>query len=480
MRPKILLLPILLALALHAEAESTLKKNVLLLCIDDLRPELKSFGVDYIHSPNIDRLAASGRAFHRHYVNAPTCGASRYSLLTGQYGSSNNQALFARAKQLEASDASVTPSLPEWFRKNGYTTVSVGKVSHHPGGWGGEDWYDNNILEMPGAWDRQLMPTGQWRHPRGAMHSLADGEIRMGRSFTENKMDAFQSADVDDTSYHDGLIAEAGIHQLKDLAQSDTPFFLAIGLIKPHLPFGSPAKYMEPYRDSELPPIPYPEKPDWRTTWHKSGEFFGQYNHHEQDPRQNSDYADQVRRHYAACVTYADKLVGDILESLEASGKADETIVVLWGDHGWNLGEHAIWGKHNLFEEALRSPLIISLPRMEQAGQKTDAIVETTDIFPTLCELNGLPVPDFVHGESLLPILEDASASGHPAYSYYKNAKTIRTETHRFTLHEDGYAELYDHTSPLKETQNIAEQNPQLVKTYKQLLLQESSLHQTN
>ncbi|MDQ8197891.1 sulfatase [Pelagicoccus enzymogenes] len=476
---KKLLLPLLFTLALNAEPETYTPKNVLLICVDDLRPELKSFGVDYIHSPNIDRLANSGRAFHRHYVNAPTCGASRYSLLTGQYGSSNNQALFTRAKQMEKSDASVSPSLPEWFRKNGYKTVSVGKVSHHPGGWGGEDWYDNNILEMPNAWDRQLMPTGQWKHPRGAMHSLAHGEIKPIGSFSKHKVDAFQSVEGKDTIYHDGLIGEAGVEQLKDLSSSETPFFLAIGFIKPHLPFGSPARYMEPYKDVELPAIPYPEKPDWPSTWHGSGEFFSQYHHYGKDPRTDADYADKVRRHYAACVSYVDKMVGHILETLEASGKADETIVVLWGDHGWNLGEHSIWGKHNLFEEALRAPLIIATPNMKNAGEKTEAIVETTDIFPTLCELNGLPFPDFVHGESLVPILENPDASGHPAYSYWKNAKTIRTETHRFTLHEDGYAELYDHTSPFKESLNIADQNPQLVESYKQLLQQESSLHQT-
>lgn len=479
MRKVSLLLTLTLSL-LHLSATETSKKNVLLICVDDLRPELNSFGVDYIHSPNIDRLANSGRAFHHHYVNAPTCGASRFTLLTGQYGSSSNQALFTRAKKIKAQETPVPPSLPEWFRKNGYKTVSVGKVSHHPGGWGGEDWYDNNILEMPEAWDRQIMPTSKWKHPRGAMHSLAHGEIKPIGSFSKHKVDAFQSVEGEDTIYHDGLIGQAGVEQLKDLSSSDSPFFLAIGFIKPHLPFGSPARYMDPYKDVELPAISYPEKPDWKSTWHGSSEFFNQYHHYGQDPRSDADYADEVRRHYAACVTYVDKMVGDILNTLEKSGKADDTIVVLWGDHGWNLGEHAIWGKHNLFEEALRSPLIISTPGLKQAGQKTNAIAETADIFPTLCELNGLEVPDFLHGESLLPILEDPSAKGHPAYSYWRNTKTIRTATHRLTLHKDGYAELYDHTSPLKESQNLAEENPQLVESLKKILLQESAAHPIN
>ena len=405
---------LLAAMALSCKAESP---NVLLICIDDLRPELASFGAEYIHSPNIDRLAANGRAFHRHYVNAPTCGASRYTLLTGQYGPTGNQALFDRAKRLKQAPDSVPPSMPKWFRQNGYTTVSVGKVSHHPGGWGGEDWDDQTVVEMPGAWDRQLMPTGAWKNPRGAMHGLANGEVRAGRSFTKNKMDGLQSFPGPDTSYNDGLIADEGMEQLADLAEQDKPFFLAVGLIKPHLPFGSPKKYMAPYvnangENAELPPIPHPNKPDRQTTWHPSGEFFSQYNHHGKDPREDTAYADEVRRHYAACVTYADKHVGDILQTLEESGQAKNTIIVFWGDHGWHLGEHGIWGKHCLFEEALRSPLIIQYPELKKLGEKTNAVVETVDIFPTLCELTGLPQPMHADGISLSPQLDDPKCCG--------------------------------------------------------------------
>ncbi len=449
--------------------------NVLLLCIDDLRPELKSFGVDYIHSPNIDRLAQTGRPFWRHYVNAPTCGASRYTMLTGRYGSYGNQALFQRAEKLKDEGATIPPSMPEWFRKNGYTTVSVGKVSHHPGGWGGDYWDDQSVIEMPGAWDRQLMPVGEWQHPRGAMHGLAHGEIKTGLSFTESKLDALQSAEGEDTIYHDGLIADEGEAQLEQLAASEKPFFLAIGLIKPHLPFGSPAKYMEPYKGVELPPIPYPEKPDWKTTWHASGEFTNQYHHYGKDPNVDSDYADEVRRHYAACVTYADKHVGDFLAKLKETGRDRDTIVVLWGDHGWHLGEHAIWGKHCLFEEALRSPLIISVPGMKQPGVKTNAVVETLDLFPTLCELTGLEQPDFVHGQSLAPVVKDPKARGHVVYAYTGNAKTVRNGSYRLILHKDGDVELYDHRTAEKETKNIADQNPKVVKQLKKVLARKQS-----
>ena len=441
--------------------------NVLFLAVDDLRPELKSFGVEHIHSPNIDRLAEKGRAFHRHYVNAPSCGPSRYTLLTGLYGDQapGNQALFERASRMKDAPETVPPSMPEWFRANGYTTVSVGKVSHHPGGWGGGNWADKSRPEMPGAWDRQLMPCGAWEYPSRAMHGLANGQSRQ-----RGKMKAYESAAGPDTIYPDGLIADEGLVQLKELAAADTPFFLAIGLIRPHLPFGAPEAYMAPYKEVALPPTPHPGKPTWRTTWHGSGEFSRQYDHSGRDPNSDAGYADLLRRHYAACVTYADKHVGEILDALKEAGAEQNTVVVLWGDHGWHLGEHAIWGKHCLFEEALRSPLIISTPNLEAPGVKADAIVSSLDIFPTLCDLTGLELPTFANGRSLRPQLEDPEAIGHLAVSYWGRAKTIRTDAHRLILHHDGYAELYDHRTVEKETKNLAKEKPELVqKLSKQL-----------
>lgn len=441
----------------NSSAEQT-RPNVLLLCIDDLRPELHCFGKDYIHSPNIDALAAGGRAFHRHYVQAPTCGASRYTLLTGRYGGTNNGALFARAGQIKKSSDAVAPSMPAWFRQRGYTTVSVGKVSHHPGGSGGKDWNDTSQLEMPNSWDRHLLPEGPWQHPRGAMHGLANGEIRV----KAGEMDVYQSTQGDDSIYPDGLIVDQSLQQLDELASDGKPFFLAVGIIRPHLPFGAPAKYMSHYKEVALPAIPHPTKPVGKTTWHGSGEFM-KYNRWGRNPNNDPEFADLVRRHYAACVTYADASVGRVLERLTKHGLRDNTIVVLWGDHGWHLGEHAIWGKHALFEESLRSPMIIHYKGMAHAGEKTDSMVETLDIFPTLCELTGIEKPDFVHGVSLVPILNDPNAGGHAALSYGGNRKTIRTDSHRLVLHKDGYAELYDHRTPASETANVAKENPSLV-----------------
>lgn len=428
---------------LHGIVQSADRPNVLLICVDDLRPELNCYGRDYIHSPNIDGLARRGRAFHRHYVQAPTCGASRYALLTGQYGPRDNMALFQRAAKIRGGQ-SVDPSMPAWFREHGYTTVSVGKVSHHPGGRGGPDWNDDVQPEMPGDWDRHLLPAGQWQHPRGAMHGLAHGQIRND----PGDMDVLESVAGDDSIYPDGRITDTALAELDQLSKSDSPFFLAVGIIRPHLPFGAPAKYMQHYVDAALPPINHPAKPNGTTTWHRSNEFT-RYNCWGKDPRRDDAFATEVRRHYAACVTYADAMVGRVLRQLETLGQTDNTVIVLWGDHGWHLGEHAVWGKHTLFEESLRSPLIIVSPgtngalAINQPGEKTDAVVETIDVFPTLCELSGLPAPPRTDGASLVPQLTSPQTPGRVAISYAK-ARTIRDATHRLVVHPDGETELYD------------------------------------
>ena len=439
------------------------KPNVLLICVDDLRPELKSFGADYISSPNIDAFAAKGVAFQNHFVNAPSCGPSRYTLLTGQYGHYGNNALFLRAKKIKNGKEEVKQSMPEWFKAHGYTTVSVGKVSHHPGGRGGKNWNDSTKVEMPNAWDKHLMPVAEWQHPRGMMHGLANGEIRV----TRGGMDVFQAVEGDDNIYPDGAITDEAINQLNALTSSnENPFFLAVGIIKPHLPFGAPKTYYDRYDGVDLPEIKHHQKPKGRTTWHGSGEFM-KYNRWGKNPNKDADFANDVRRHYAACVSYADAQVGKILAALKKSGADKNTIVVLWGDHGWHLGEHAIWGKHSLFEESLHAPLIIHYPGMKHKGTNSDAIVETVDIFPTLCDLAEIEIPEYAHGTSLKEILVNPNATGHYAISYNNKASTIRTSTHRMTLHRDGFVELYNHTTTEKETKNIAEEYPELVKELK-------------
>lgn len=449
--------------------------NILLICVDDLRPELGCYGVEYIQSPQIDSLAKRGVLFKNHFVQAPTCGASRYALLTGCYGPSGNQALFERANKMAnekpgtelrtepgtelRTEQRTKPSLPAYFRAKGYTTVAVGKVSHHPGGLGGEDWNDPELLEMPLSWDRQRLPAGPWRHPRGWMHGLANGEIREKGV----PMDLLQAQPGEDSIYPDGVTVPVAIEELKGLAEAEAPFFLAVGILRPHLPFGAPQKYHELYQEVDLPAIPHPEKPAEKSTWHRSGEFMG-YHRGGKDPNLDADFATEVRRSYAACVSYADTMVGKVLTALAESGEADNTIVVLWGDHGWHLGERAVWGKHTLFEESLRSPLIVSFPRKAKVGRASEEIVQSVDLYPTLCSLAGLDFPAGLDGQSLLPLLDNperAESRGY-AVAYHRGKATIRTATHRLIAHDDGYTELYDRLSPAGESKNIAAQNPVL------------------
>ncbi|WP_197441366.1 sulfatase [Thalassoglobus neptunius] len=455
---------LLLSLIPNLSAEEA-PRNVLLICIDDLRPELASFGANHIHSPNIDQLAQRGRAFHRHYVQAPTCGASRYTLLTGRYGGASNNAIFDRAKKLLAKPESISPSMPAWFREHGYTTVSVGKVSHHPGGRGGSDWNDDNQPEMPNSWDRHLLPAGQWQHPRGWMHGLAHGEIRENAK----EMDVFQAEEGPDAIYPDGITIETALEQIDELAADPKPFFLAVGILRPHLPFGAPKQYLTHYSDATFPEIPHPARPVGKTTWHGSGEFM-KYHRWGRDPNFDADFALAVRRHYAACVSYADAQVGKLLQRLKQAGLTDNTVIVLWGDHGWHLGEHAVWGKHTLFEESLRSPLIISYPGMPQPGASTNAIVETIDVFPTVCDLTGIEILDDVDGVSLRPWIDSPELEGHPAISYFRKAGTVRTDNYRLIAHSSGEFELYDENSEAGETENIADQHPEIVESLNQVL----------
>ncbi|MCR9294486.1 MAG: sulfatase [bacterium] len=448
--------------------------NVLLICVDDLRPELACYGVDYIHSPNIDALAAAGTLFTQHYVQAPTCGASRCALLTGRYGDAGNDALFRRAARMK-SGTEVVASLPAWFREHGYTTVSVGKVSHHPGGRGGANWDDEQQPEMPNSWDRHLLPAGAWQHPRGWMHGLAHGEIRE----SAESMDVYQSLEGADDIYPDGVSVAEALRQMDLLSHQEKPFFLAVGILRPHLPFGAPAQYMQPYLKVTLPEIPHPGKPSTRTTWHRSGEFM-KYNRWGRDPNEDAAFAEAVRKHYAACVSYADAQVGRIMDRLQANQDRQNTIVILWGDHGWHLGEHAVWGKHTLFEESLRSPLIVLAPELTAKGGQVHTVVESIDIYPTLCELADLPIPEQLHGQSLLPTIQGSPPQEPYAVSYFGSAQTLRTATHRLVAHKDGFMELYDHGAGDGETVNLADSQPDLAQKLLQQLQQHLSSDATS
>jgi len=406
------------------------RPNILFICVDDLRPELGCYGESHMLTPNIDKLASKGRIFTQHYVQVPTCGASRACLLTGKYPTRrpdlSNMALSLRYKK---KNQGTTPSFPQLFKSQGYYTVSIGKVSHHPGGLMGKGWNDPKKIELPNAWNEYLMPCGEWKSPEGAMHGYAGGK---GRTKTFRPLT--EKTKGDDHLYPDGLIADAAVKHLNALSQQKQPWLLAVGFIKPHLPFAVPQKYWDLYETQQLPPVQHPEKPDRSITWSKSSEFFN-YQQMGYNVRKNAKDVAELRRYYYACVSYSDAQVGKVLNALDKSGQAKNTIIVLWGDHGWNLGERAMWGKHNLYEEALRSPLIIQDPRLNNSpGKSTISVAETIDIYPTLCDLIGIKVPTYLDGASLKPQLLDPQAKTDGlARSFWGRAQSIRTQDIRLT-----------------------------------------------
>ncbi len=443
------------------------KLNVLFIAVDDLRPQLGCYGHTEMVTPSLDRLAREGRVFNHHYVQAPTCGASRCSMLTGHYPSApaayENEAFATLARE---PDKAIV-SLPALFQQNGYNTVSIGKITHAPDGR-----RDDGETELPFGWDETDLPLGVWKDAWSAFFAYAGGGTRVvGKSAVTER------ADVDDRGYPDGLIADAAIAKLKAL--KDEAFFLAVGFFKPHLPFNAPAKYWDLYEPALLPAVPNSEPPlnvDPTISLHKSGEMLGRYTGFS-DARRGVSPAEarRLRHAYYACVSYVDAQIGRVLAELDRLGLSESTVVVVWGDHGWHLGEHGIWGKHTLHEVALRSPLIVRTPKMASPGIETGAFVESVDIFPTLAEVCGLKPPPGFAGVSFVRQLREPSAPGTPAvYGFWSRgqAHTVRTERYRL-IHwavpkvknrpPVEQIELYDHQNDPNETTNIAGNEPDVV-----------------
>jgi arylsulfatase A-like enzyme len=439
--------------------------NVLFIAIDDLRPQLHCYGHDEMSTPNIDRLASQGRLFERQYVQVPTCGASRCALLTGRYptvpAAYDNDA-FAT---LPRERATAVMTMPELFHEHGYQTVSLGKISHNPAGV-----RPDGEAELAFGWDETSMPAGKWGTPWNAFFGYADGSTR-----TPGQSPSTEHADVGDEGYPDGLLADAAVEKLRAL--KGRPFFLAVGFIKPHLPFNAPERYWDLYGCDQIPAAKWERPPrgvDPAISLHKSSELTPRYTGLATPGVVTAEEGCQLRHAYAACVSYVDAQVGKVLAELERLGLADNTIVVLWGDHGWHLGEHGIWGKHTLHEVALRSPLVVRVPKMASPGVATSGLVEAVDIFPTLAGLCELGPVTGVDGASFAPLLADPGAAGKPAaYGFWSAGRghSIRTDRYRLTQYTERGApgrlaqvELYDHQSDPEETDNIAAMHPEIVR----------------
>lgn len=440
--------------------------NILFIAIDDLRPQLNCYGEEYMHTPHLDNLASEGRLFKNHYVQVPTCGASRYSLLMGQYPTYRkylgNYALrdyLADAKEVGQQ------TLPQLYKNNGYYTVGLGKIGHFVDGlvysYEGEG---DGQLEMPDSWDEVWGPTDKWGTAWNAFFAYADGS---NRNTLKRQVAPIEFTAEKDKDLPDGLIAEKAVATLKELNNKGQPFFLGVGFFKPHLPFVAPKKYWDLYEGKALPLSPNPEQPQKGVAkaLHSSGELFNSYKIQPEKGgagiRISDDYAMQLRRAYFAAVSYADAQVGKVLQTLKETGLDKNTIVVVWGDHGWHLGDQTLWGKHSLFERALNSAFIIKTPKMSKRGKPSESIVESVDIYPTLLELCNLESNQPLSGKSLVPVLEHPDkAIDKVALSFWHTGYSMRTPQYRLSKFKVGDAietELYDHSIDPNENENLAQ-----------------------
>ncbi len=475
----------LLAALQTLSAEATARKNVLLIAVDDLRPELGCYGASHIHSPNIDRLASEGVLFDRAYCQFALCNPSRTSLMTGmrpeRIGVAGNHVHFRD----EHPDII---TLPQHFKQQGYHAAAIGKIYHGVFRAG----------ESKSLWDTMGDPVS-WSEPAirfGPRYYFTEEGITQGKlAYTqmygvENPAPGewttklvfgpmTEAPDVSDNALYDGKVADTAVAKLAELKQKGQPFFLAVGFIKPHTPFVAPKKYWDLYDPADIDLADNPMLPQDAPSvaGHTSGEVRRYTDQPKKGPFTDANQR-RLKHGYYACISFVDAQVGRVLGELERLGLRENTVVLLYGDHGWHLGEHGLWGKVTNFEMATRAPLIISVPGTK-SDSGTQALVEFVDIYPTLCEAAGVPLPPHLDGVSLLPIVRAPKTPGKAAaFSQMGRGTTmgysVRTDRYRYTEwinQEDGAVEgreLYDHGRESSENVNIAGQ-PEHGETVKNL-----------
>ncbi len=440
MRPfarALLILPCLCVATLAAEARKPV--NVLLIMADDLNNELGCYGSKIVKSPNIDRLSERGVRFDRAYCNYPVCNPSRTSFLSGRRPTTTGIIDNATPTRTVLGDVAM---LPEHFRKNGYTTIKVGKIFH-----------TGDEHEDPRSWDEDVRETKAAKKPPE-------------EQLVKTKNPSAKVLHADDADTWDGFVASTAVKRLEKLAAGDKPFFVAAGFRRPHTPYISTERYAALYKSDKMQPQPGPEEhlshiPKWALTYNFDS------------PKVTDDKARDVMAAYYASISYMDAQVGVLLEAMDRLKLWDNTIVVFMSDHGYHVGEHGgLWHKMTLFEESARVPLIVAAPGRKSAN--SPRLVELVDVYPTLVELADLPTPDGLEGLSVAPLLDDPNrkwkkaavtvacrgkgkieGSGHLDRDMM--GRSVRTERYRYTRWHDGSDELYDHDNDPHEYTNLAD-----------------------
>jgi iduronate 2-sulfatase len=455
--------------ASKAQAE---RPNVLLICIDDLKPALGCYGDPAAKTPHLDKLAARGVRFDMAYCNQAVCSPSRNALLTGLRPGTIGIYDLPTNFRLAVPDAI---TLPQAFRAAGWRTEAIGKIFHAVHG----NREDDASWEVPHTSPKAPTYARPENQPRPGPRPASTRRDPSGRS----RGTATESADVPDDTYADGQIAAEAVRRLEAAAADSEhrPFFLAVGFLKPHLPFVAPERYWNLHDPAALP-VGRPDAPPVGAPAY-APQFGGELRQYNDIPVEGPLSAETARRlvhGYYAATSYVDACVGRVLDTLDATGLADRTIVVLWGDHGWHLGDHGIWCKHTNYEQAARIPLVVALPGGRAAA--TAAIVESVDVYPTLCELAGVPVPPKLDGRSFKATLVDPAtpARGHALHVYPREGRmgrAIRTPRHRLvewksrgTSVEPTEFELYDYQTDPAETRNLAAAEPETVFTLAEAL----------
>ena len=472
----LILIPFLTVSCLIAQE----KHNILFIGVDDMRPLLNSYSNPQMKTPNIDKLASEGVQFNQAYTNIAVCGASRASIMTGVRGS---QSRFVRYYSRADEDLPRATDLAKLFKQNGYKTISLGKIYHET-----TDFKENWDIRVP------------FQNFRNYLDPKSLKEIKKRKEYHPNngnlKTPPYEYADVDDYSYNDGRLTKAAIDNLKKLKEKDEPFFMAVGYISTHLPFVQPKKYKKLYPDSSLvfsddKDIPKNAHP---RAYHSWSELRNGYLDIPSEGPVSPKMEKELIRAYYATVSYLDALIGELIGTLDNLGLRDNTSIVLWSDHGFFLGEHGFWCKHHTFQEAIHVPLIISSPKKKK-NVKSDALVEYIDIYPTVSELAGIEPPDYIHGKSLVPILEskqndfkteiysryqfrevvqDYNYSYHEILNYdkfYLDRKGARTPSVDSNARIGGYM-LFDMKNDIKQSVDISKnpKNKDIVKKYAEKL----------